>query len=222
MAINNVFLRPIDTFRASESCQFKCTGLGLISLWLVMFVGCASEADVNSGATETKPVMQVNSADVFTMSQGSYVQTLSMKDERVKTVSADASTAAPQGDFQPVPSGREQIMQVDSANLPAVDADAYVQTVPVEGERLPVVSSDASTAAPQADFQTEPTGIERIMQANAADLPIPPQEHFEGGPVEAQPMHVTPAGEMEDVMTVTPKGGFEKELTEAEPIYSPI
>jgi PBP1b-binding outer membrane lipoprotein LpoB len=221
MAIDKVFLRPVDTFGASEACRLKCIGFGLISLGLAMFAGCASEADVNSGATETKPVMQVNSADVFTMSQGSYVQTLSMKDERVKTVSADASTAAPQGDFQPVPAGTEQIMQVDSANLPAVDADAYVQTVPVEGERLPV-SSDASTAAPQGDFQPVPAGTEQIMQVDSANLPMPPQEHFESGPVEAQLMHVTPAGEMEDVMTVTPKGGFEKELTEAEPIYSPI
>jgi PBP1b-binding outer membrane lipoprotein LpoB len=210
------------TFGASGWCRFKCMSLGLISLGLVMFAGCASEADVNSGATETKPVMQVNSADVSTMTQGSYVQIVSMKDERVKTVSADASTASLQANFQTEPTGMEQIMQVDSANLPAVDADAYVQTVPVEGERLPVVSSDASTAAPQGDFQPVPAGTEQIMQVNSADLPMPPQEHFDSGPVEAQPMHVTPAGEMEDVMTVTPKGGFEKELTEAELIYSPI
>jgi hypothetical protein len=119
--------------------------LELIVFCLPMLMGCAAEGHVESAGTAPEPILQVNAADV--------------------------STVTLEGDSQSAGTAPEPILQVNAAD---------VSTVTLEG-----------------DSQSAGTAPEPILQVNAA-------------------------GEMEDVMTATPKGGFQNEPTEAEPTYSPL
>jgi hypothetical protein len=60
---------------------------------------------------------------------------------------------------------------------------------------MPALSAEASAMTPQADFESGPASGEPTIPFNFT-------------------------GEIEDVMTVTPRGGFQNEQTEAEQTFS--
>jgi hypothetical protein len=82
---------------------------------------------------------------------------------------------------------------------------------------LQVNSADAPTVTPEGEVQSGPTAAEPSLQVNSADAPTVTSEgEVQSGPTAAEPsLPFNFEGVMEDVMTVTPRGGFQNQLTEA-------
>ena len=104
-------------------------------------------------------------------------------------------------------------------------AEGHVESAAPETEPiLQVNATDVSTVTLEGDSQSTTPETEPILQVNATDVSTVTLEG-DSQSTATEPksiLKVNAAGEMEDVMTATPKGGFQNEPTEAEPIYSPL
>jgi hypothetical protein len=191
--------------------------LGLIAFGLAVLAGCAAEEDIHSGPTETDPVMHVNSADaLMTPETDSHSGRTAAEPMEVNS----AAAVTPRGDSHSEPSESEPIMDINSADT--LTPEGNYESGPIASGPVERNSADVSVTGAE-DFQSGQTEAKPIIEDNSGEVPtVTPEGVFESAPGTEPSIRFNFEGVMEDVMTVTPKGEVQNELTEAEPTYSPI
>jgi hypothetical protein len=189
----------------------------LILLCLPVLSACAAAEDGESGSVEAQ-ILHVNSANAPMEAQQIGSESGSSGGEPIMQVNAEHSpTVTRAGDLDGgLP--ESEVMDVHSGDVPTETQETGVKSNFPETEPVLEANSPEDSLTPVGDSQSGPPESEPTIQITSTDVSTEVQETgVQNGFLGAEPLPVNSAGEIEDVMTATPKGGFQNTPIEAEP-----